>query len=233
MERFSSTVRSMSLVSACGNDADGSPDGVGLARNIVAGDDGLSAGDRDERRHHADERAFAGAVGPQQPEDLAFSNLEGDAFDGFKVAVALDDVLERRSPLACGLLTHRAHQLALRDIDLGQHSRHVAHAGVVDQQLQADGLDIPFAAADIALSGKVGFGGFGDDLALNGGSAGHDDAQAVAQLDGVGLGFRQGRVDPGLGQIRNGYDRRSCSYDLALPRRAHVDLAGDRRSTWA
>ena len=94
MLRFSSTVRSIAG-QRLGNDADHAAHRVGIFAHIVAGDNGLAAGDRDQRRHHADERAFAGAVGAEQAEDLAVGHREGDALHGFKVAVALDDVFDR------------------------------------------------------------------------------------------------------------------------------------------
>ena len=194
----------------------------------MSGNDGFSAGDRDERGHHADQRALARAVGPQEPKDFAFGDFEGDALDGFKVAITLDYVFDRDGrPCMARRWLVTVHQLALWDIDFGEHSGDIAHAGVVDQKLQADGLDIPLAAAYVALGGKVGFGRFGDDLALDGGSAGHDHSQAVAQLDCVCFGFGQGGVDPGLGKIGDGYDWRGGCDHFALPRRPHVDFAGD------
>ncbi len=57
-----------------GNDADHAANRVGLFGHIVAGDDGAAGGDRNERGHHADERAFACAVGAEQTEDLAVGN---------------------------------------------------------------------------------------------------------------------------------------------------------------
>ncbi len=63
--------------------------------HVVPADDGLAGGDRNERGHHADERALACSVGPEQAEDLALGDAEVDVLDGFKVAVALDNVLDR------------------------------------------------------------------------------------------------------------------------------------------
>ena len=56
-------------------------------------------------------------------------------------------------------------------------------------------------------------------------AAGHDDAQRIAELDGVGLGFRQRRVDPGLGQVHDGDDGRAGGNHFSLARGADVDLA--------
>ncbi len=55
-----------------GNDADHAAHLVGIFGHVVAADDRLAGGDRNQRGHHADERAFAGAVGAEQAEDLAF-----------------------------------------------------------------------------------------------------------------------------------------------------------------
>lgn len=63
------------------------------SRDVVAVDDGFAFSDGDQRGHHADESAFAGAVGTEEAEDLAVGDIEGDAFNGLEVAVALDDVL--------------------------------------------------------------------------------------------------------------------------------------------
>ena len=59
-----------------GNDADHAADIVGILDDIVAADDGFARGDRDERGHHADERALPCAVGTEQAEDLAFGDLK-------------------------------------------------------------------------------------------------------------------------------------------------------------
>ena len=58
------------------------------------------------------------------------------------------------------------HQLAFGDVDLGGHAGDELFAGIVDEQLELDGLDVALAAADVALGGEVGLGGFVDDLAL-------------------------------------------------------------------
>ena len=145
----------------------------------------LPAGDRNERGHHADERALARAVGAEQAEDLAVGDREAHALDGFKVAVALDDVLDRNGGVAGRFAfwsrvvagASLLHQLALRDVDLGGHAGNEALAGIVDEQLELDGLDVALAAADVALRGEVGLGGFVDDLALDRCAGGHDDAQ--------------------------------------------------------
>ena len=85
-----------------GNDTDGSPDRIGFARDVMTSDDGLPAGDRDQRRHHADERALAGAIWPQQAEDFSVGDLEGNAADRFEISVALHDVFDsdRRASFA-------------------------------------------------------------------------------------------------------------------------------------
>ena len=77
-----------------GNDADHAAHRVGLFGHIVSGDDGLAGGERDERGHHADEGALAGAVGAEKAEDFALGNRKADVLDRFEVAVALEDVVD-------------------------------------------------------------------------------------------------------------------------------------------
>ena len=99
MERFSSTVRSMSLVSAWGITPIILLNRIRLFRNIMSGNDRFAAGDRNERCHHADERALTRAIGSEQAEDLSVAHVEGYVAHGFEVAVALYDVFDgdRRS----------------------------------------------------------------------------------------------------------------------------------------
>ena len=94
------------------NHADHAPHVVRILAHVVPGHDGLARGDRNQRGHHADERALARAVRPQQAEDLALGHAEVHVLHRFKVAVALDDVLHRDGrgarrlplPLPAGLL---------------------------------------------------------------------------------------------------------------------------------
>ncbi len=53
---------------------------------------GSAAGDRNERGHHADQRALARAIRPQQSKDLSIGDLEGDALDRLEIAIPLDDL---------------------------------------------------------------------------------------------------------------------------------------------
>ncbi len=71
--------------------------------------------------------------------------------------------------------------------------------------------------------------GLVDDFALDGFAARHHHAQAVAQLHGVGLRLRQRRVNPGLGQVHDGDNRRAHGHHFALPGRPHIHLAAYRR----
>ena len=68
----------------------------------------LAAGDGNERGHHADERALAGAVGAEQAEDFAFGDGEADALDGLEIAVALDDVFHGDAPGGAGRAFRRS-----------------------------------------------------------------------------------------------------------------------------
>ena len=85
-----------------GNHADHAPHRIRFLGHIVAGDDRFAAGDRNQRGHHADQRALACAVRPQQAEDFAVGHREAHVLDRFKVAIALDDRSPPRSP-ALGL----------------------------------------------------------------------------------------------------------------------------------
>ena len=93
MLMFSSTVRSMSLVSACGI--------TPITRRASSGSLATSwpairaapAGDRDQCRHHADEGRLSCAIRAEQPEDLSFLYVEGDVVHGCEVAVFFDDVV--------------------------------------------------------------------------------------------------------------------------------------------
>ena len=77
------------------NDADRLPHVIRVLAHVVPSHNGFARGDGDERGHHADECALAGAVRSQQTEDLALANAEVHVLDGFKVAVAFPDVLHR------------------------------------------------------------------------------------------------------------------------------------------
>ena len=55
-------------------------------------------------------------------------------------------------------------------------------------------------------------------------AAGHDDAERIAELDCVGLSFRQRRVDPGLGQVHDGDDGRAGGNHFSLARGATLTL---------
>ena len=102
-----------------GNDADHAAHLVGIFGNVVASYDRFPAGQRNERGHHADEGAFARAVGAEQAEDLAFGDAEADAADRLEVAVALDDVFDgdgRGSLRRAGVLDGGAHCFTSRSL---------------------------------------------------------------------------------------------------------------------
>src|ERR1035441_9907725 len=114
-------------------------------------------------------------------------------------------------------------------LDFGGHAGDEPLLGIVDEELQLDRLDVALAAAHVALGGEVGLGGLADDLPLECIARGHDDAQGVAELNGIGLRLRQGGVDPGLGEVHDGCDGRAGGHDLALAGGEDVDFASDRR----
>ena len=76
------------------DDADRSAHAVGLVRDVEAVDARRAGGRRQQRREHPDERRLAGAVGPEQPEDLTVFDREADAVDGREVAELLDDLVD-------------------------------------------------------------------------------------------------------------------------------------------
>ena len=65
-----------------GQDADPGPDVVGLGDHVEAVDRGGAFGRSDEGREEAHRRRLAGAVGTEQSEDLAATNLEVDPAHG-------------------------------------------------------------------------------------------------------------------------------------------------------
>ena len=94
MFMFSSTVRSRSLVSACGITPISRRAAFGFFRHVMSGDARLPRGDRDERRHHADQRRLPGPVRSEQSEDFAFFHAERNVVDRREIAVLLDDVID-------------------------------------------------------------------------------------------------------------------------------------------
>ena len=62
--------------------------------DVVSGDTRLAGCDRNQRRHHANQRRLPCPVRPEQSEDLAFFHAERDIVDCGKVSVFLDDVLD-------------------------------------------------------------------------------------------------------------------------------------------
>jgi hypothetical protein len=74
------------------NYANPAPHLVRLFRHVVARNVRRARRNRDQRRHHADERGFSGAVRTEQSENLTFPHLERHAVHSRKIAVLLDDV---------------------------------------------------------------------------------------------------------------------------------------------
>ena len=94
-----------------GNDADHAANRIRIFGHVMASNKGMAAGERNQRGHHTDERAFARAVGAEQTEDFAIGHGKADILDRFKRAVALDGVLNRDGGLAAGRFdcVRRAH----------------------------------------------------------------------------------------------------------------------------
>ncbi len=72
---------------------------------------------------------------------------------------------------------HCFTSFAFGNVDLGGHARHKLFAGIGNEQLELNGLDVALHAVHVALRGEIAFRRFGDDFALEGVAAGHDDAQ--------------------------------------------------------
>src|SRR5208337_2705583 len=113
--------------------------------------------------------------------------------------------------------------------DFGGHAGNERAIGVVNLQLQADGLDITHAAADVTLGGKIALHRFEDDGAFNRLAR----RQAHRELLAVGdeARFRLGRLgaDPGLTEVNNGHNRCSGVYDFALASGTYGYRPTDRR----
>ena len=67
---------------------------VGLADDVEAVDARRAGGGRHQRRQHANERGFAGAVRAEQAEHLAVADVEGQRVHGAKVAKPLGQMID-------------------------------------------------------------------------------------------------------------------------------------------
>src|SRR5579871_5085011 len=89
---------------------------------------------------------------------------------------------------------------------VGGHAGHKQLAGIVYTQLQDHGFNIALAPADIALGGEITFHRLEEDFASHYLPARHANVVDVAQGDAVGISFRHRRLHPGVAQIHNGDD---------------------------
>ena len=89
-----------------GQVADAALDLERLAHRIEAQHLDRAAADLGQAQHHQDGRRLAGAVGPEQAEDLAAADVEVDGVDGalraveLQQAAGLDDIVGRWSLIA-------------------------------------------------------------------------------------------------------------------------------------
>jgi hypothetical protein len=74
------------------DEADVAADVVSLAHDVVAGDARAARGGAREGAEHVDGRRLAGAVGSEEPEDLAGGDLEAHAPHGLDLAEGLLEV---------------------------------------------------------------------------------------------------------------------------------------------
>ena len=65
-----------------------------MLEDIEAGDCGCSRGGREEAGQHAHGGGFSGAVGAEEPDDLAFGDGEGDVVDGGGAGVPFCEVFD-------------------------------------------------------------------------------------------------------------------------------------------
>src|SRR5581483_6878487 len=77
-----------------GDHANGASCRVRFLAHVVAGNARRAAGDLQQRGHHADQRALAGAVGSKQSENFALFYAKGNVVYGGEVAVPFGDVLD-------------------------------------------------------------------------------------------------------------------------------------------
>src|SRR5581483_7230770 len=101
--------------------------------------------------------------------------------------------------------------------------------GILDSDLERNGLDIALAAAHVALSGEITFGSFEDYLAGYGRIAGQAHLERVTDLDFVGVSLGDGSTHPGVVEVHDGDNRLAGGDHLAFARGADGDGPGDRR----
>ena len=70
---------------------------VGLFLHVVTKDASVACCNRDQRRHHANERRLPGAIRTEQTENLALFHGEVDIVYGSEITVLLDDVFDFNS----------------------------------------------------------------------------------------------------------------------------------------
>src|SRR5450759_2706160 len=76
-----------------GDEADVPPGLGGLAHDVVTGDLGRTRRRARQRAEHPDGGRLAGAVRPEEPEDLTLWDVEADLVDGFELAEVLAQAL--------------------------------------------------------------------------------------------------------------------------------------------
>src|SRR5580704_17244979 len=108
-----------------------------------------------------------------------------------------------------------------RQQHLGGHTRNQRAVRIVDLQLQADGLDVALAPADIALRCEVALHRLEDQRAVDGIALRQTNFQAIAHANVAALGFRRLRAYPGVVEVEDGNDRRTGIDDFTLPRGTH------------
>ena len=80
---------------------------VRIARYIVAGDPGFSIARPQQSSKHPDQRGLAGAIGTEQPEDLAARHLKADVIDRGEIAEALGKAVNQDGGRSVAVVFHR------------------------------------------------------------------------------------------------------------------------------
>ena len=77
-----------------GDDSDDLADLARGTHDVMALDARVAGSRRNERRQHADERGFAGAVRPEETENFAVTYIETQTVDGAEIAESLGQFID-------------------------------------------------------------------------------------------------------------------------------------------
>src|SRR5271165_154904 len=241
MFRFSSTVRSMSLVSACGITPIQRRASSGCFRTskpLMSACPAVRGNSVVIMRISVD---LPAPLGPRRPKISPWCTLNETSSTAVKspyffvmwsttMASPLTGVSQPASGFDLGanqLMTSLLQMLWQQDF--GGHPGNQRAIGVVNLQLQTNGLDVTLAAADVTLGGKIAFHRFEDDGAFNRFARRQTHREFLAVGDKARFRLWRFGADPGVAEVNDGHNRCSGIYDLALPGSAHRHRSTDRR----